>query len=202
MVSPRIATVSNNQTQISQLPTTHNSTRSLFRMAGQSVSNTRFITPPLIALVTNLKLHTILSSNSKILLFLNVLNLTLSPDPSGTYDFQSTLSVVLLMKGRVCLKATYFFNIQQCYCWPSEANQLSIVSATSVRYTIFHYYMPFCPPLWNRQENARLSCSMLGFDPQSGQVSWVRFFWGFSSPVTQIPGRFRSTRIPNIIWLS
>ena len=190
------------QTQISQLPTTHNSTRSLFRIVGQSVWNTSFITPSLITLVTNLKLHTILSSNSKIPLFLKVLNLIISPDPSGTYDFQSILSVVLLMKGRVCLKATYFFNIQQSYCWPSEANQLSIVSATSVRYTIFLYYMPFRPPLWNRQENARLLCSRPGFDPQSGQVSWVSFFWGFSSPVTQISGRFRPTRIPNIIWLS
>ena len=34
--------------------------------------------------------------------------------------------------------------------------------------------------------HARLSRSGSGFDPWSGQVSWVRFFRGFSSPVRQI----------------
>ena len=34
----------------------------------------------------------------------------------------------------------------------------------------------------------------------AGQVSWVRFFRGFSSPVRQISGTFRPTRSPNIIW--
>ena len=166
------------QTQISQLPITQNSTRSLFRIADQSVSNTSFINYSISDSIGRYirKLHIILSSNSKIPLFLNMLNLTPSPEPSGTYDFQSILSVLLLMKGRVCVNATYFFNDQQCYCWPSKANQLSIVSDTSVCYTIFLYYMPFRPPLWNREERARLSCSRPGFDPWLGQVSWVGFF--------------------------
>ncbi|PSN49471.1 hypothetical protein C0J52_22880 [Blattella germanica] len=31
-----------------------------------------------------------------------------------------------------------------------------------------------------------LSRSGPGFDSRSGQVSWVRFFWGFSSPIRQM----------------
>ena len=38
--------------------------------------------------------------------------------------------------------------------------------------------------------------------PGSGQVSWVRFFRGFSSPVRQMSGSFRPPRSPNIIWPS
>ena len=41
-----------------------------------------------------------------------------------------------------------------------------------------------------------------GFDPRSGQVPWVRFFRGFSSPVKQMSGIFRPRRSPNIIWPS
>ena len=41
-----------------------------------------------------------------------------------------------------------------------------------------------------------------GFDPRSGQVSWVRVFRGFSSLVRQMSGSFRSPRSPNIIWPS
>ena len=37
------------------------------------------------------------------------------------------------------------------------------------------------------------------FDLRSRQVSWVRFFRGFSSPVTQMSGSFRPPRSPNII---
>ena len=40
------------------------------------------------------------------------------------------------------------------------------------------------------------------FDPWLGQVSWVRFFRGFSSPVRQMSGSFRPPRSPNIIWPS
>ena len=47
------------------------------------------------------------------------------------------------------------------------------------------------PPLWDRWYHARLSRSGPGFDPWSGQVSWVRFFRGFSSPVGQMSERFR-----------
>ena len=36
-----------------------------------------------------------------------------------------------------------------------------------------------CPPLWDRRLHACLSCSRPGFDPRSGQVSWVRRFSGF-----------------------
>ena len=41
-----------------------------------------------------------------------------------------------------------------------------------------------------------------GFDPLSEQVSWVRFFQGFSSSVRQMSGKFRLTKSPNMIWLS
>ena len=58
------------------------------------------------------------------------------------------------------------------------------------------------PPLWARRQHARLSCSGPGFDPLSGQVSWVRFFRGFSSPVRQMSGSFRPLNSPNIIWPS
>ena len=52
---------------------------------------------------------------------------------------------------------------------------------------------PFCnsPPLWDRRQHMRLVRSRPGFYSQSGQVSWVRFFWGFSSPVRQMSGIFR-----------
>ena len=36
------------------------------------------------------------------------------------------------------------------------------------------------------------------FDPRSGQVSWVRFFRGFSSPIRQMSGSFR----PQRPWIS
>ena len=38
-----------------------------------------------------------------------------------------------------------------------------------------------------------------GFYPRSKQVSWVRFFRGFSSPARQMPGSFKPPRSPNII---
>ena len=58
------------------------------------------------------------------------------------------------------------------------------------------------PPLWARRQHARLTRSGPGFDPRSGQVSWVRFFRGFSSPVRQMSVSFRPPRSPNIIWRS
>ena len=39
-------------------------------------------------------------------------------------------------------------------------------------------------------------------DPWSGQVSWVRLFRGFYSPVRQMLGSFRPPRSLNIIWPS
>ena len=59
-----------------------------------------------------------------------------------------------------------------------------------------------CPPLWARRQHACLSRSGPRFDPWSGQVSWVRFFLGFSSPVRQMSGSFKPPRSPNIIWPS
>ena len=47
-----------------------------------------------------------------------------------------------------------------------------------------------------------LSCSGPGFNPRSGQVSWVTFFRRFSSSVRQVSGSFRPPWSPNIIWLS
>ena len=44
-----------------------------------------------------------------------------------------------------------------------------------------------------------LSRSGSGFDPRLGQVSLVRFFRSFSSPVRQMSGSFRPPRSPNII---
>ena len=56
-----------------------------------------------------------------------------------------------------------------------------------------------CPPLWARRQHAPLSRSGPGCDPRSGQVSWVRFFRGFSSLVRQMSGSFRPPRSPSII---
>ena len=67
-------------------------------------------------------------------------------------------------------------------------------------YIIYRNYIG--PPLWSKWQHARLSRSGPGFDPRSGQVSWVRFFRGFSSPVRQMSGNFRPPRSPNIIWPS
>ena len=50
-----------------------------------------------------------------------------------------------------------------------------------------------------RRQHACLSRSGPGFGPRSGQVSWVRFFRSFSSPVRQMSGSFRPTRSLNII---
>ena len=58
------------------------------------------------------------------------------------------------------------------------------------------------PPLWARWWHTRLSRSGPGFDLRSGQVSWVRFFRGFSSSVRQMSGSFRPPRSPNITWPS
>ena len=42
-----------------------------------------------------------------------------------------------------------------------------------------------------------VACALVpGFDPLSGQVSWVRFFRGFSSPVRQMSGNFRPPKVP------
>ena len=48
------------------------------------------------------------------------------------------------------------------------------------------------------RQHARLSRSGPGFDPRSVQVSWVRFFRGFSSPVRQMSGSFRPPQGPRI----
>ena len=77
-----------------------------------------------------------------------------------------------------------------------------------VNFTVIQYYKfkglytRFCPPLWSKWQHARLSRRGPGLNPRSGQVSWVRFFRGFSSPVRQMSGSFRPTRSPNIIWPS
>ena len=55
---------------------------------------------------------------------------------------------------------------------------------------------------WDKQQHARLSRSRPKFDPRPGQVSWVRFFRDFSSPVRQMSGSIRPPRSPNIIWPS
>ena len=68
--------------------------------------------------------------------------------------------------------------------------------------SMFHLLSSLSPPLWSKWQYACLSCSAPGFDPRSGQVSWVRFFRGFSSPVRQMSGSFRPTRSPYIIWPS
>ena len=51
-------------------------------------------------------------------------------------------------------------------------------------------------------KHACTSHSRPGFDPRSGQVSWVRLFWCFSSPARQISGSLRPPMSPNIIWPS
>ena len=63
-------------------------------------------------------------------------------------------------------------------------------------------FLEFQCVVWARQQHARLSRSGPGFDPRSGQVSWVRLFRGFSSPVRQMSGSFRPPRSLNLIWPS
>ena len=91
----------------------------------------------------------------------------------------------------------------------SSSTWQSVHTCDSVRlnlYKYISYYMTnscsWCPPLWARWQHACLLRSGPGFDPRSGQVSWVRFFRGFSSPVRQMSGSFRPPRSPNIIWPS
>ena len=50
-------------------------------------------------------------------------------------------------------------------------------------------------------DNMEVLSTALHYYP-SGQVSWVRFFRGFSSLVIQMSGSFRPPRPPNIIWPS
>ena len=66
------------------------------------------------------------------------------------------------------------------------------------------YSLEKSSPLWARRQHARLSRSGPGFDPRSGQVSWVRFFSGFflTCKIHNMSGSFRPTRSPNIIWPS
>ena len=90
------------------------------------------------------------------------------------------------------------------YCTSYTNNSMHVCTCARVRVCVracMHVCM-YGPPLWARRQHARLSRSGPGFDPQSGQVSWVRFFRGFSSPVRQMSGSFRSPRSPNIIWTS
>ena len=78
----------------------------------------------------------------------------------------------------------------------SEALILAWGSFTCHKSTIWdpRYYFP------SEGQHAHLSRSGPRFDPRSGQVSWVRFFRGFSSPVRQMSGSFRPPRSPNITW--
>ena len=48
------------------------------------------------------------------------------------------------------------------------------------------------------------ACYAVGpeFDPRSGQISWLRFFPGFFSPVRQMSRSFMPPRSPIIIWPS
>ena len=55
---------------------------------------------------------------------------------------------------------------------------------------------------WSTAVEQAVARSRPGLEPLSGQVSWVWFFRGFSSPVRQISESFRPSRSPNIIWLS
>ena len=62
--------------------------------------------------------------------------------------FQVFLIILLLTKGTVFLKAPHFLNfITTCpvmlICGPNNANQLSEISAASVPFTIYFYYVSF-----------------------------------------------------------
>ena len=81
----------------------------------------------------------------------------------------------------------------------SSSLAISIICTLLIRFSIQYLFgrqvsticengflNPTRPPLWSKWQHARLSRSGPGFDPRSGQVSWVRFFRGFSSPVRQM----------------
>ena len=76
-----------------------------------------------------------------------------------------------------------------CSCFPYFRVSSVSIMKYSLEQRVFIY--DICPPLWARRQHARLSRSGPGFDPRSGQVSWVRFFRCFSSPVRQMSGSFR-----------
>ena len=52
-------------------------------------------------------------------------------------------------------------------------------AVNSVTFNIIIIIIIIGLPLWSRRQHARLSRSGPGFDPRSGQVSWVMFFSGF-----------------------
>ena len=66
-------------------------------------------------------------------------------------------------------------------CRPRSFNRLIIYSMS---------------PLLSRRYHERLTGSRPGFDPRSGQVSWMRVLRGFSSSVRQMSGIFTPTGFP------
>ena len=67
-----------------------------------------------------------------------------------------------------------------------KINRYNTVASCIILITICRENLPGSSPLWSKWKHARLLRSGPGFDPRSGQVSWVRFFRGFSSPLTQV----------------
>ena len=87
-------------------------------------------------------------------------------------------------------------------CLSTRTSFLTLWSADHLKENSNSNELRTGPPLWGRRQHARLSRSGPGFDPRSGQVSWVRIFRSFSSPVRQMSGSFGPPRSPNIIWPS
>ena len=56
--------------------------------------------------------------------------------------------------------------------------------------------MKYRPLLWSKWQHARLSRSGPGFDPRSGQVSWVRFFSGFFLNCKTNVWKLQATKVP------
>ena len=83
--------------------------------------------------------------------------------------------------------AEYYVNQKACYtCLPNISSTVCISRVHRCGQTVA------CVPITQRA----------GVRSRSGQVSWVRFFRGFSSPVRQMSGSFRPPRSANIIWPS
>ena len=118
-------------------------------------------------------------------------------------------SMTMLVFLRVELQIRQFHNQHACRFKTDLSSRKMFLSTAPIsqnynftRHVGICFIVRNCPPLWSKWQHARLSRSGPGFDPRSGQVSWVRFFRGFSSPVRQMSGSFRPPRSPNIIWPS
>ena len=114
-------------------------------------------------------------------------------------SYQSVVNINIIMIfliGHKDLSHCVLFSFIIKTYWKSTTPEIPILNFQKCGRVIFLPFAINIGKLFNREIRTR---SGPGFDPRSGQVSWVRFFRGFSPPVRQMSGNFRPTRSPNII---